>query len=171
MGLGSPATLLSSWSDFIVGTQVVTERAEVVKWIVAPRAQSQREREENSGSKEKSGSGYIKILIFGLGIYTKLCFSWYCLFSEASSFLLCYTWTRQSIGLLKNRLQRGLECFSWGWPAISLRVWQTVKVKSLALCLHFHSSQCVSCSSLLSQNYVPKCWQEPVIFMLIKRFQ
>lgn len=44
MNLSSPASCLSSWSDFTVGTQVVTEPDQLVKWIVAPQAHCQRER-------------------------------------------------------------------------------------------------------------------------------
>lgn len=44
--LGSPASFLSSRANFTVGTQVATELAELPKWAVAPRAQSQRERTE-----------------------------------------------------------------------------------------------------------------------------
>lgn len=46
MALGSPASFLSSWSGFAVGTQVVAELAELLKWTVAPWAQSQREGTE-----------------------------------------------------------------------------------------------------------------------------
>lgn len=47
MDLSSQASFLSSRSDFTVGTQVVSELAELVKRIVAPQAQCQREREQN----------------------------------------------------------------------------------------------------------------------------